>query len=82
MIRIFAITLAALLTTTAFAQDLDFTTLDIDANGTLSFDELKMVLTELTEEQFATMDADQSTDISADEFRAYIVELNTTTSNG
>ena len=82
MIRTCAFAVTVLLSTTAFAQDLDFTSLDSDANGNLSFDELKMVLTELTEEQFATMDTDQSTHISADEFRAYLVELNTSKSDG
>ena len=54
----------------ALAQDLDFATLDADASGGVSLEELQVALPELTEEEFASYDLDASGELSEDELAA------------
>lgn len=67
-------TLAALIglsaTGGALAQDLDFATLDADANGEISMEELQVAIPDLTEESFAMLDIDASGAVSEEEFAA------------
>lgn len=68
------ITLAALLglsaTGGAFAQGLDFASLDADGNGEISMEELQTAIPDLTPESFAMLDTDASGALSAEEFAA------------
>lgn len=52
----------------AFAQD--FTTVDADASGTVTWEEVQAALPDITQEQFQAADADGSGDLSAEEFAA------------
>lgn len=67
-------TLAALIglsaTGGAFAQDLDFASLDTDANSEISMEELQVAIPDLTEESFAMLDTDASGALSEEEFAA------------
>jgi len=61
------------------AQDLmidpatiDFVAIDADANGSVSYDELVVVIPELTPEAFAQADADASGDLSDEELNAFV----------
>ncbi len=54
----------------AFAQGLDFNSLDADANGEISMEELQAAIPDLTPESFAMIDTDASGALSADEFAA------------
>ncbi len=54
----------------AFAQALDFATLDADANGTISMEELQVAIPDLTEESFAMLDTDADGTLSVEEFDA------------
>lgn len=67
-------TLAALIglsaTGGAFAQALDFASLDTDANSEISMEELQVAIPDLTAESFAMLDTDASGALSEDEFAA------------
>ncbi len=53
----------------AFAQQAtDFTTVDADASGTVTWEEVQAALPDVTEDQFKAADADSSGDLSSDEF--------------
>ncbi|WP_421950388.1 hypothetical protein [Pelagibacterium sp.] len=54
----------------ALAQDLDFATVDADASGGVSFEELQVALPDITEEEFASYDLDASGELSEDELAA------------
>jgi hypothetical protein len=69
----------------AVAQDLmidpaiiDFVTIDANANGSVSYDELVVFIPELTGEQFAEADVDVNGELSEDELAAF-VELHAST---
>lgn len=52
----------------AYAQDqTSFASLDVDANGELSFEEITVAWPQLTQEEFAAADLDASGGLSADE---------------
>lgn len=65
-------TAAALSFTTALAlaQTPDFAAVDADASGTITVEEAKAAMPELTDEAFAAADADGSGDLSAEEYAA------------
>lgn len=50
----------------AFAQD--FTAVDADGSGGVSWEEVQAALPDVTQEQFQAADADGSGELSADEF--------------
>ena len=52
----------------AFAQALDFNSLDANADGVISMEELQVAIPDLTAESFAMLDTDGS--LSAEEFAA------------
>jgi len=71
--RKFALGLAVLglATTTALAQTpIGFNDVDTDANGELSFAELQVIWTDLTQEEFDRADADGSGGLTPDELNA------------
>lgn len=55
-------------TAPAFAQGADFSTVDADGSGTVTWEEVQAALPDVTEEQFQGADADGSGDLSAEEF--------------
>lgn len=57
-------------TAPALAQAMDFATIDADASGTVTWEEVQAAAPDLTEEQFQAADADGSGDLSAEEFAA------------
>ena len=71
-----ALTIAALIglsfTGGAFAQGTDFATLDTNADGEISFEELLVVLPDLTEAEFAMLDTDGSGGLSEQEFQVLL----------
>jgi len=63
-----SLTVLGLSATAAFAQaPTSFADVDTDASGELSFAELQVVWTDLTQAEFDTADADASGGLSADE---------------
>lgn len=54
----------------AFAQAPDFTAVDTDASGTVTMEEAKAAMPDITEEAFAAADTDQSGDLSLEEYAA------------
>ncbi len=56
--------------TFALAQMADFATVDADASGSVSMEEAKAAMPDLTDEAFAAADTDGSGDLSAEEFAA------------
>lgn len=56
----------------AFAQTLDFNTLDADFNGEVSFEELQVALPNITPEDFALLDTDGNGALSPEEFEAFL----------
>lgn len=67
------LTLALLAAATpAFAQITTFAELDVDQNGELSFEELTVLVPELTVEQFAEADADANGALSEDEYTIFV----------
>lgn len=55
-------------TAPALAQAaMDFATIDADASGTVTWEEVQASLPDVTEDQFKTADADASGDLSAEE---------------
>jgi hypothetical protein len=54
----------------AYAQETSFESLDADANGELSFEEITVAWPQLTQEQFTAADLDVSAGLSADEVAA------------
>lgn len=54
----------------AFAQDFDFATLDADASGGVSFEELQVLFPDISEDEFASYDGDANGELSEDEFEA------------
>ncbi|WP_051332463.1 EF-hand domain-containing protein [Cucumibacter marinus] len=82
-IMIPALAIAAALTGPAFAQEAgtdlaselavyDFATLDADASGGITFDEIATIVSDATEESFAEIDTNEDGMVSQDEFTAYI----------
>lgn len=63
-----AATAAAFGAATSLANAADFKAADTDESGTVSMEEAKAVMPELTDEAFQTADADGSGDLSEDEF--------------
>jgi hypothetical protein len=57
-------------TAPALAQAMDFVTIDADASGTVTWEEVQAALPDLTEEAFTAADADGSGDLSEEEFAA------------
>lgn len=70
------LTVAALFSLTAaggaFAQALDFNTLDADLNGQISFEELQVALPNITPEDFALLDTDGNGSLSPEEFEIFL----------
>lgn len=64
---------AAVLTTFAAAPALAaapaFSEVDADGNGTISFEELAVVMPDTSQSQFAAADMDGSGELSADEYK-------------
>lgn len=56
----------------ALAQDqmLDFATIDADASGTVTWEEVQAAAPDVTEDTFKSADADASGDLSEEEFAA------------
>tara|TARA_A100001391_G_scaffold179305_1_gene144214 strand:- start:910 stop:1227 length:318 start_codon:yes stop_codon:yes gene_type:complete len=54
----------------AFAQALDFNSLDANADGVISMEELQVAIPDLTAESFAMLDTDTDGSLSAEEFAA------------
>lgn len=54
----------------AFAQAADFSTVDTDQNGALSWEEVSMAMPDTSEDAFKTADVDGSGDLSAEEYAA------------
>jgi len=54
----------------AFAQAADFATVDANADGKVTWEEVQAAMPDATEDQFKTADADQSGDLSQEEFAA------------
>ena len=52
----------------AFAQMADFATVDADASGTVTWEEVQAALPDVTQEQYTAADADSSGDLSEEEF--------------
>lgn len=52
----------------AMAQGLEFDSLDADLSGEISFEELQVVLPNITQEDFAILDVDGSGGLSQAEF--------------
>lgn len=76
--KLFVPVLVALgLSTAAFAQAAvpDFTSLDADANGGITLQELNAAYANVTVEAFAAADADSSGELSADEYAAFSATL-------
>ncbi|GAB4355957.1 MAG: hypothetical protein Kow0026_15480 [Oricola sp.] len=59
---------AALAATTSLALAADFAEVDADGSGTVSMEEAKAAMPDLTDEAFATADTDGSGDLSPEEF--------------
>lgn len=68
MKHLLAIVAVAGLAAPAFAQMIDFTSVDADQSGTLTLEELQAVLPDVTQEQFTAADADGSGDLTQEEF--------------
>lgn len=77
-----ALSLAALLGLSlfapAFAQGVDFNSLDTNTDGKISFEELQVALPDLTAEDFAVLDTDGDSALSQEEF-AVLLEAPTAT---
>lgn len=58
------------LTGGAFAQALDFNSLDANGDGVISMEELQAAIPDLTPESFAMLDTDADGALSAEEFAA------------
>jgi hypothetical protein len=66
-----SLAIATLSASVAFAQTpTSFADVDTDSNGELSFAELVIVWTDLTQEEFDTADLDASGGLTADELNA------------
>lgn len=65
-----ALSLVALSSSAFAADELDFTQLDLDADGALSITEIQAAMPDLTEEAFDAADADESGTLSAEEVTA------------
>jgi len=65
-----AASIAVLSAAPALAATPDFTAIDTDGNGSVSFEELVIVMPETSKEQFAAADLDKSGELSKDEFKA------------
>lgn len=57
-------------TAPAFAQAADFSAVDSDQNGALSWDEVTMAMPDTSEDAFRSADVDGSGDLSAEEYAA------------
>jgi hypothetical protein len=57
-------------TAPALAQAMDFATVDADASGTITWEEVQAALPDVTEDTYKSADADQSGDLSEEEFAA------------
>ena len=55
---------------TSVLASVDFTALDADASGGVSYDELLAIIPDLSQDDFMALDADQSGDISENELAA------------
>ncbi|MEO9873972.1 MAG: hypothetical protein ABJM26_18720 [Anderseniella sp.] len=69
MKKLLAIILATGFASTA-ALAADFTAVDADQNGSVTMDEAKAAMPELSEDAFKAADGDQNGELSADEFAA------------
>jgi Ca2+-binding EF-hand superfamily protein len=69
MKKLLAIILATGFASTA-ALAADFTAVDADQNGSVTMEEAKAAMPELTEDAFKAADGDQNGELSADEFAA------------
>lgn len=65
-------TAALFLTAPAFAQDIDFATIDADASGGASYEEVIVVTPDLTEDAFTAADTDQDGALSEEEYAAMV----------
>ncbi|MCF8465811.1 MAG: EF-hand domain-containing protein [Sneathiella sp.] len=63
-----AAALSILAAAPALAATTDFKAVDTDGNGTVSYEELLVVMPDVTKGQFATADADGSGELSVEEF--------------
>ena len=59
---------AALAATSTLALAADFAAVDADGSGTVSMDEVKAAMPDMTDEAFQAADADGSGDLSPEEF--------------
>lgn len=55
---------------TSVLGSVDFATIDVDASGGVSFDELAKLVPDLTQEDFIAIDIDANGEVSADELAA------------
>lgn len=67
MIRALVTAAALVVATAAFAEGLDLATVDTDANGAVSMEELKVAMPDVTEDAFKAADKDASGDLNAEE---------------
>ncbi|MDF2367406.1 EF-hand domain-containing protein [Sneathiella sp.] len=61
-------TITLLAAAPALAATPDFNTVDKDGNGSVSFEELIVVMPDTSKEQFAAVDLDQSGELSKEEY--------------
>lgn len=63
-------TITLLAAAPALAAAPDFKTVDADGNGSVSYEELIVVMPDTSKEQFAAVDLDQSGELSMEEYSA------------
>jgi Ca2+-binding EF-hand superfamily protein len=63
-------TITLLAAAPALAAAPDFKTIDTDGNGSVSFEELIVVMPDTSKEQFASVDLDKSGELSMEEYTA------------
>lgn len=69
LIAVFAI---AGFATPGLAQAPEFSSVDTDQSGGITFEEAQATMADVTEERFQAADADQSGDLSEEEFQALV----------
>lgn len=65
-----ALSLITLSSAAIAADGVEFSAVDLDTNGVVSFEEAQTAMPELTAEGFAAVDIDASGDLSLEEFTA------------
>tara|TARA_R100000005_G_scaffold96663_1_gene85716 strand:+ start:8156 stop:8383 length:228 start_codon:yes stop_codon:yes gene_type:complete len=56
----------------AMAAAPDFSAVDTDGNGSVSYEELIVVMPNVTKEQFASVDTDENGELSQEEYEAAV----------